>query len=586
MSARKILSGVARAVAIAVAMFHGGCLAADAASSCSQALSEVDVKDGLKVQADCGFPVGTLKRMATEVNRVVKDAGLSGAQMVSLARAANVILGAVNAQSGSIERGAGISVANIEPLIERLAEQIRARPDADPVAEARRWAVRYEDLLRRSAIARSSDPLELRIHQVLERFDLDGASPLLTRLLAENQGTAQVFAARCYEAGEIELLRFMPQNALPYLEKAYALQPEDTDIATAFADTLLEQREFERAETVYRSLLSRYHVLAQEKPGGYQPQIARTLDKLGKVYVGLQRPREAEAAYLRALEIHWVLARQSPVAYGPAVADNLDSLGVLYRDTQRLKDAADAYGEELDIDRALASRDPATYTPDVATTLNDLGILYGATQRMSDALQAYQEALDIQRALASGNPAAYRPALSGTLNNLGNLYSAMQQPHEAEHAYTQALAIRRQLARESPAIYRADVARTLTNLGALYRATQRPKEAQQAYQDALQIYQALALEDPTAYQPDEARTLNNQGVLFSHSGQPREAEDAYRHALELYRTLARDNPVAYRQDEARTLGNLSTLFSQSQRPREAEQARREAEGLLDATGAP
>src|SRR6202051_1800763 len=340
MSARKILSGVAMAV------LSGGCLTANAASSCSPALSEVDVKDGLKVQAvqaDCGFPVRTFDRMTTELNRAVKGAGLSGAQIVSLARAANVILGAVHAQSGRIERRTDTAFAKIEPLIERLAEQIRARPDADLVAEARKWVVRYEDLLRRASIARSSDPLEPRIYEALERFDLDGASQLLTKLLAEKQGTEQVFAARCFEAGEIELLRFTPQDALSYLEKAYALQPEDTDIATAFSDTLQEQREFERAEPIYRSLLSRYQVLAQEKPAAYQPQIARTLDKLGNLYVGLQRPREAEVAYLGALEIYWELARQNPVAYGPAVAESLDNLGVLYRDTQRLKEAAGAY---------------------------------------------------------------------------------------------------------------------------------------------------------------------------------------------------------------------------------------------------
>jgi tetratricopeptide (TPR) repeat protein len=198
--------------------------------------------------------------MTTEFNHAVKGARLSSAQMVSLARSANVILGAVHAQSGRIERKTDSALTSIEPLIEHLVEEIRARPDADLVAEARKWAARYEDLRGRSSIARSSDPLELQIYDALERVDLDGASKLLIRLLAEKQGTVQVFAARCYEAGETELLRFMPQNALPYLEKAYALQPEDTDIATAFSDTLQGQREFERAEPIYRTLLSRYHV--------------------------------------------------------------------------------------------------------------------------------------------------------------------------------------------------------------------------------------------------------------------------------------------------------------------------------------
>ncbi|WP_244896617.1 tetratricopeptide repeat protein [Paraburkholderia phenazinium] len=246
MSARKMLWGVA--IAVLLVGHH-----AAAANSCFPAFFEVDVKDGLKVQADCGFHVRALNRMATELSRAAKDAKLSRAQIVSLARAANVILSVV----------------------------VQAQSD-------------------------------------------------------------------------------------------------DTSIATAFADTLEEQCEFERAEPIYRALLSRYQVLAQEKPAAYQPQRAHTQQKLGNLYVGLQRPKEAEIAYLRALEIDWALARQDPVVYGPAVAETFDSLGVLYRDTQRLQDATDAYRESLDIDRALADRDPTTYKPDIATTLNDLGILYDA----------------------------------------------------------------------------------------------------------------------------------------------------------------------------------------------------------------
>src|SRR5579859_3761925 len=202
MSARKILSGVTM-VALSV-----GCLAADAASSCSPAFSEVDVKNGLKVQVDCGLPGQTLNRLTIQLNRVVKGAKLSDAQTVSLASATNVILGVAYAQSGRVGRKTDTAFANVEPLVERLAGQIRAQPDAALAAETRQWAARYENLLRRSSIARSPDPLELHIDEALARFDLESASQLLPQLLAEQQGTPQVFAARCYQAGEIELLRF------------------------------------------------------------------------------------------------------------------------------------------------------------------------------------------------------------------------------------------------------------------------------------------------------------------------------------------------------------------------------------------
>ena len=134
---------------------------------------------------------------------------------------------------------------------------------------------------------------------------------------------------------------------MPYLEKAHALQPDDMEIATAFADTLLVQHELERAEPVYQALLTRYRTLAQQKPAAWQPSIARTLGKLGGLYVMRQQQREAEAAWLHALEIYWALARVNPSAYSPAAASTIDSLASLYRDTQRPQEAADPWREAL-----------------------------------------------------------------------------------------------------------------------------------------------------------------------------------------------------------------------------------------------
>lgn len=571
---------------MALAVLSSGCLPASPANSCSPALSDVDVMSGFKIQTDCGFPVQTLNRLTARLNHAASHAGLSAAQRVSLARATNVISAAVVVQSARVGGGSDAALGHIASLVENLVREIKARPDTDPVAEARKWDARYRNLLRRSTITRSAGPLESQFVEALSRLDLEEASHLLTKLLARPQDTTQAFAARCYEAAGTALLRFNPDRALPYLEKAYALQPDDPDIASDFADTLQTQNELERAGAVYQALLQHDRTLAQEKPAIYQPLVARTLGQLGSLDVGLQRPKDAEEAYLHALEIDWALARENPAAYGPHVAEILDALGALYRDTQRLADAADAYREALDIDRALAQREPANYTPEVAKTLDDLGILYSATQRTGEAEQAYREALAIQRRLARDNPALWRPTLAQTLNNLGNLYSAMQRYPEAEPAYREALTIRRQLAHETPARYEPDVARTLSNLGVLYRVTQRPGEAQRAYQQALRIYRQLARANRAAWQADEARTLNNLGVLFSHTQRPREAEAAYREALDLYRSLSHENPTAYRQDEARTLGNLADVLGQTQRPHEAMETRREAARLRGTTNAP
>ncbi|HXZ09180.1 MAG TPA: tetratricopeptide repeat protein, partial [Paraburkholderia sp.] len=377
-----------------IAVACGMCRAADAMSSCSPALSEVDVEQGFKVRVDCGLPARTVSGFSSGLSHAAKEGGLSDAQKVSLASAANVMLGALHVPADGGQHEAEAALAHLEGLVQSLAATLRTQPDADLLAKARDWSMRYADLLHRMSIKGSSTlsiPAALPIDDALHRFDLDQAATLMSGLLAkQDTATTQAASARFFDAAEIGLLRFKPQDALPYLTKAYALQPDDTAIASAFADTLREQREPEQAEVVYRALLTRYEALAQTRPALYRPDVARTLNSLGALYVMLQRPADAERAWLRALEIDWALARDNPPVYGPAVAELFDNLGALYRDTQRLKDATDAYHEALDINRALSSRDPATYRPVVATTLNDIGILYGATQRSADAEHAYR----------------------------------------------------------------------------------------------------------------------------------------------------------------------------------------------------
>ncbi|MGU7785213.1 tetratricopeptide repeat protein [Burkholderia sp. PU8-34] len=579
MTAGKILSG------IAMAALSTACAAAEVAGACVPSFSEADVKSGLEVRTRCADSAPAITGLTERLNRAVKRDGLSAAQRVALATAANMMLHAVFSQAGHGAPAIDAALVNLETLFESLASQIRTRTDIDPAAEASKWNARYEDLLRRLSITRSADPAELQLDEAARRLDLEVASALLMRLAANVPGTAQLSAARNYEAASIELLRFMPWNALPYLEKAHALQPDDADIATAFADTLLEQREPERAEPVYRALLSRYRALAQQKPAEWQPSIARTLGKLGSLHVMRQQQKDAEAAWLHTLEIYWALARVNAAAYDPALARTFDDLATLYRDTQRLPEAADAWREALALERALARQDPAMYRPAVAMTLNDLGIVYSATQRTHDAELAYREALDIQRALVRDNPAAWRPALASTLNNLGNFYSARDRLPEAEHAYQEALTLRQQLARENPALYQPDLARTLGNLGVLYRIERQPAKALHAYQQALQIVHALSRDTPSEYRPDEARILNNLGVLYSRTGRPRDAEDAWRRALDLYRQLAHGDPLTWRQDEARTLRNLATLLSHTRRSAEADAMKREADALIDSTPA-
>src|SRR5579864_584134 len=138
--------------AVVIALVSGECMSADVASACSPALSEVDVEHGFRVQVDCGLPTGTVSRLSNALTRAAKGAALSDAQRVSLARAANVMLGSVQLPSGGMQHKTDVALANIEPLIESLAAKLRTQPDTDLVAASHIWTVRYRDLQHRASI--------------------------------------------------------------------------------------------------------------------------------------------------------------------------------------------------------------------------------------------------------------------------------------------------------------------------------------------------------------------------------------------------------------------------------------------------
>ncbi|MGN6085396.1 tetratricopeptide repeat protein [Trinickia sp.] len=527
---------------------------------CVPALSVTDVEHGFRFEQDCGIEPAQRDRFAADAWRAARRAHLPGRQRVAFAKAADWMF----------ETNRGQPFSTLAPIVLTFAAQGEGGDDVDFAALARDWDERYALLRRQTRIMWTDDPLEPQVDAAVAALDLDGAAKLIGAELAEPGAPNDLIAARSFEAGIVESLRFSWKRALTFVRIAHVLRPDDLRIADFYGDLLVHARSLELAQPVYESLVLHYQVLAHDKPDRWRPPFARALAKLGHLYSGLALPADAEMADLHALGLYWGLAREQPARFAPAVADLLEALGSLYRDAARPSDAIDAYREALKLERALAQRDAGTYTPDLATTLNDLGVLYAMQHQAGEARDAYTEALALQRALVRENALAYRPALAQTLNNLGNLYSDGGQLAEAERAYDEALAIRRKLARESPAHDAPDMARTLTNLGVLYRKQGRTVSAEHAYREALLTLAPFERAGPGAVGADRARTLNNLGVLLSKTRRRREAEDAYRRAIALYHALAKKEPETYRGDYARVLGNLAKLYDEMGRKREAQ----------------
>ena len=130
---------------------------------------------------------------------------------------------------------------------------------------------------------------------------------------------------------------FRPLNALPHYAKAYQYRPDRLDYANEYASTLIGQKEYKKAESVFDNLLSQLRGLATQNPGAYRPDLAMTLTNLGVVYRDTQRFGDAESAYKEALDIQRSLAAQNPAAYRPDLASILTNLGVVLRPDAALR---------------------------------------------------------------------------------------------------------------------------------------------------------------------------------------------------------------------------------------------------------
>ena len=170
-------------------------------------------------------------------------------------------------------------------------------------------------------------------------------------------------ALRLYSSisGNLERTRNRAVVVSEMLLKNTKEKEEKAFILGTLGNLLLMGKEFSGAREDYTGALEIYRALAQEDPGGYQPNIATSLDNLGNLYYGLRDFKRAEESYTEALEIYRALAQENPGAYQSDLAMTLNNLGALYSDLRDFKRAEESYTEALEYKNSLPDNGARTY---------------------------------------------------------------------------------------------------------------------------------------------------------------------------------------------------------------------------------
>ncbi|MHC4421381.1 MAG: tetratricopeptide repeat protein [Planctomycetota bacterium] len=206
-----------------------------------------------------------------------------------------------------------------------------------------------------------------------------------------------------------------------------------------------------------------------------QPDVAAALrDTIGTVYESLGRFADALPHLRAALKIRRELLGGSH----PDVATSLNNLGRLMYEMRDYEDAEPMLREAVEIRRVVLGNEH----PQVAIVLSNLASLLRAMEQYDESAAMYLEALEINQK-AHGYD---HPAVAITLIRLAKLWETTGDDKSAESLYRQALDMQRKLVGEE----HLHVGITSGNLATLLRRQGRFGEAEPLLKEAVRILSA------------------------------------------------------------------------------------------------
>jgi non-specific serine/threonine protein kinase/serine/threonine-protein kinase len=282
-----------------------------------------------------------------------------------------------------------------------------------------------------------------------------------------------------------------------------------------------------------------------------EPQLADYLNKLGRIYQQLARPREAEPLFRESLDIRRRVLQKDD----PAISECVNNLAGLYVMQGKYSDAEPLFRELLERERTLHPKGE----PVVALRLGNLALTLQHQGKLADAEALFREAVEVNRRVLEAD----HPQLAESLNNLSVLLRKRGQLDEAETLGREAVAI----CRKSLPDAHSQTAQTLSSLAMLLKDRGKLDEAEPLAREALQMYGKVL---PPGH-PATAIAMSNVGVVLQAREKFDEAESYFRKALETGRAALGDKHGTTQSIAVR----LADLLDSRRRADEAAALRRE-----------
>ncbi|HWB05539.1 MAG TPA: tetratricopeptide repeat protein [Verrucomicrobiales bacterium] len=298
---------------------------------------------------------------------------------------------------------------------------------------------------------------------------------LAAREAAEEKRQAWMLAGHIeYEQGRLPEALAASRSALG--AALYNVNPLTwVEAASQVAWILDEQGNRCEAEPLMRSILR----VMERTLGPNSPEVAASLNNLGRLLRETGRLEKAEFLYRRALTI----AENACGEHHPQVAICLNNLAGLLRSLGRPADAEPLLRRALEIDEANYGRNH----PAVALGFNNLGSLLHEMERSEEAAVCFREALEIDENASSPD----RPTVAADLENLAIVLHSLQRHSEAESLLRRSIGLAEQLHGRG----HHSVAFGLTHLSLLLCDMNRHNEAGALAREAVKLSLDIARTD-------------------------------------------------------------------------------------------
>lgn len=325
------------------------------------------------------------------------------------------------------------------------------------------------------------------------------------------------------------------------------------------AARLDDLHQLEPALAAAQEAVALFRVLAMQDSARFQPELARTLIRLGIQLSQVGQAKPAVLATGEAVRLYFALAEVRPNEFEPALASSLDALGNRLSDLGSLENALEAAEHAVDLYRHIVAQRPGAFDDELANSLSNLGNKLSKLGRHDAALTVAREGAEILRAQAQRNPDAYQPAFANSLNSLAAMLCNQDQPQAALATIREAVDLRRALAARNPEPFQIDLANSLTNLARFSQILGDPDAAIVAIAEAVDVRRAHASRTAKPAPAELAKSLEDLSNLLAGAGQYERAREATREAVGLRRSLAAHDPDAFRVDLASSVHRAALL---------------------------